>query len=46
MNRLRIKERNEKLKPENYGAEIKYDREGRVLMKDGIIIDRFCPVFQ
>ena len=44
-NRLRIRERNEKANPENRNAEIKYDRKERVLIKNGIIIDRFRPAF-
>ena len=45
-NRLRIKEREEKENPENIGAHIVYDRKERVLLRDGIIIDRFRPSFQ
>ena len=45
-NRLRIKEREEKEKPENIGAHIVYDRKERVLLRDGMIIDRFRPSFK
>ena len=45
-NRLRIKEREEKAKPENIDASIIYDRKERVLLKDGEIIDKFRPAFQ
>ena len=44
-NRLRIRERNEKANPENRNVNIQYDRKQRVLMRNGIIIDRFSPSF-
>ena len=45
-NRMRIRERNERANPENSNANIQYDRRKRVLMRNGIIIDRFRPLFQ
>lgn len=44
-NRLRIRERNERANPENRNADIQYDRKERVLVKNGIVIDRFRPSF-
>ena len=43
--RLRMRERDEKEKPENIGINIKYDWKERVLLRDGAIIDRFSPQF-
>ena len=43
--RLRKRERDEKNKPENTSVNISYDGKNRVLLRDGIIIDRFTPKF-
>lgn len=43
--RLRKREREEKEKAENVGVNIKYDWKDRVLLRDGVIIDRFAPRF-
>ena len=45
-NRLRKKEKEEKAKPENQGRIIRYDHKKRVLLKDDVVIDRFCPSFR
>ena len=45
MARLRSREREEKAKPENAGVNIVYDWKKRVLLRDGNVIDRFCPYF-
>ena len=45
-NRLRKREKEEKEKPENALCKITYDYKERVLKKDGVIIDRFCPSFR
>ena len=44
-NRIRIREREEKADPMNSNSKIRYDRKERVLLKNGRIIDRFCPSF-
>ena len=44
-NRLRIREREEKADPRNRNADIQYDRNARVLLKNGEVIDRFFPSF-
>ena len=44
-NRIRIREREEKADPNNSNCVIRYDRKERVLLKNGRIIDRFCPSF-
>lgn len=41
--RLRKREREKKEKPKNAGVNITYDWKDRVLLKDGVIIDRFSP---
>ncbi|KAK8373056.1 hypothetical protein O3P69_015593, partial [Scylla paramamosain] len=38
--RLRTREREEREKPVNVGANITYDRKDRVLLRDGVVIDR------
>lgn len=43
--RLRKREKEEREKPENVGVNITYDWRTRVLMRDGVIIDRFTPRF-
>ena len=45
-NRLRKIEKEEKEKPQNRGLKITYDHNNRVLLKEGRIIDRFCPSFR
>ena len=45
-NRLRKKEKEEKAKPDNHGCDIRYDHKRRVLLKDDVVIDRFCPSFR
>ena len=44
-NRLKIREREEKAKPENNGVNIQLDMKQRTLKRNGQIIDRFNPVF-
>lgn len=43
--RLRKREREEKEKAENVGVNITYDWKNRVLIREGVIIDRFMPHF-
>lgn len=43
--RLRAREREEREKPANVGANFIYDRQDRVLRRDGVIIDRYQPQF-
>ena len=43
--RLKTREIEESRKPANEGVEIKYDWDNRVLLRDGIVIDRFVPRF-
>lgn len=43
--RLRRREKEEKEKPENQGTNIRYDSRQRVLLRDGIVIDRYAPAF-
>lgn len=43
--RLRTREREEREKPVNVGANITYDRKDRVLLRDGVVIDRYQPQF-
>ena len=43
--RLRAREREEKEKPDNAGVNIVYDWKRRVLLRDGVIIDRYSPRF-
>lgn len=45
LGRLRKREKEERDKPENQGVNIKYDSEQRVLLRDGIVIDRYAPSF-
>lgn len=45
MARLKSREKEEKEKPENAGVNIVYDWKKRVLLRDGSVIDRFCPYF-
>ena len=44
--RLRKKLKEEKAKPGNTACDIKYDYKKRELLKDGIVIDKFCPSFR
>ena len=44
-NRLHRREREEKDKPENQGTVIRYDSRERVLLRDGVVIDRYAPTF-
>ena len=43
--RLFQTEADEKNKPENAGCVIKLDRKQRLLLRDGVVIDRFLPNF-
>lgn len=43
--RLFEAEADEKTKPENAGSAIVLDRKNRTLIRDGIVIDRFCSHF-
>ena len=43
--RLRKREKEEKEKAENVGVNITYDWKNRVLLRDGVVIDRFMPRF-
>ena len=43
--RLRKREREEKEKAANTGTVIEYDWKNRVLLRDGLVIDRFFPRF-
>ena len=45
LNRIRQVEKEEKRKAENIGRDVKYDHETRCLLVDGIVADRFKPVF-
>lgn len=45
MARLRTREEEEKQKPDNQGVEIMYDWQRRVLLRDGVVIDRYFPNF-
>ena len=45
LSRLRRREREEKDKPENAGTVIAYDSKARVLLRDGVVIDRYAPTF-
>lgn len=45
LGRLRRREKEERDKPENQGTNIKYDAKERVLLRDGVIIDRYTPNF-
>lgn len=45
LGRLRKREKEERDKPENQGVNIKYDNNERVLLRDGLIIDRYTPSF-
>ena len=45
LGRLRKRERDEKERPENQGANILYDKERRVLVRDGLVIDRYAPSY-
>lgn len=45
LNRLRRREREEREKPENQGTNIRYDSAARVLLRDGIVVDRYAPTF-
>lgn len=45
MTRLRNRENDEKQKPDNQGVEITYDWRRRVLLRDGVVIDRYFPNF-
>lgn len=43
--RLRNREKQEKGKPCNAASNISYDWKNRVLVRDGVVIDRFSPMF-
>lgn len=43
--RIRKREKEEKEKPANAGTTVAYDWKNRVLLLDGLIIDRFMPRF-
>lgn len=43
--RLRKREQEEREKPVNAGATISYDRKNRVLLRDGVVIDKYSPQF-
>ena len=43
--RLFSAEREEKEKPENVGKEVSFDLKRRVLLVDGLVVDRFKPSF-
>ena len=43
--RLRKREKEEKEKPCNAASNISYDWKNRVLLRDGVVIDRFSPKF-
>ena len=43
--RLIKREKEEREKAENVTANIEYDRKNRVLLRNGIVIDRFTPKF-
>ena len=43
--RLRKREQEEREKSTNVGATISYDRRNRVLLRDGVIIDKYSPQF-
>lgn len=43
--RLRNREREEREKPDNQGVQIVYDWRNRVLVRDGVVIDRYFPNF-
>ncbi len=43
--RLRMREKEEKDKPCNAASNISYDWKNRVLLRDGVVIDRFSPKF-
>ena len=45
LGRLRKRERDEKYKPENEGVNIFYDKQRRVLLRDGLVIDRYAPSY-
>lgn len=45
--RLRMREKKEKEKPCNAASNISYDWKNRVLLRDGVVIDRFyLKIFQ
>ena len=43
--RIMKKVKEEKQKPGNTGVDIKFDWKNRVIIRDGVIIDRFRPSF-
>jgi hypothetical protein len=43
--RLRSMEQEEKAKPENQGKDVAYDADTRTLRVNGVIVDRFKPLF-
>ena len=45
LRRLRRREKEENEKPENQGTNIVYDTEQLVLLRDGLVIDRYAPNF-
>ena len=45
LGRLRKREKDEKERPENQGTNIIYDKQRRVLLRDGLVIDRYAPSY-
>lgn len=45
LNRLRDSAKTEKEKPENAGQDVKYDHVNREVLVNGVVVDRFQPVF-
>ncbi len=43
--RIRKREKEEREKPANVGTNIEYDWRRRILLRDGLVIDRFSPRF-
>ena len=43
--RIHDLEKTEKEKPGNQGVEIRFDKETRQLLRDGVVIDRFSPPY-
>ena len=45
MTRLWTRENEERQKPDNQRVEITYDWRRRVLLRDGVVIDKYFPNF-
>ena len=45
MMRLKNRQREEKEKPDNQGVQIEYDWHDRVLLRDGVVINKYFPNF-